>query len=241
MERVEQLKSYEVVLESFLERMVNSRQEEISTLEAIGELERISEMSMSGRDVGFEVNDWLSRRENLISSKSLNQPQRRLISGILLKMQESLPDSDTRWREGINRFAGRMREKESGAAGQFPESKPESKGVQGRTMVFKRGPEKTPEELSRKFASSLTEMVKYIEGDFKESDHLLSRLDNILKSAAVRGDKRFLRMGAALIYFLKTEGYKVEPYVKKLREAEKIRRSSTETTNSTGIASASTT
>jgi len=34
-----------------------------------------------------------------------------------------------------------------------------------------------------------------------------------------------LRMGAALIYFLKTEGYKVEPYVKKLREAEKIGKS----------------
>ncbi|MCH9030845.1 MAG: hypothetical protein IIB00_01105 [candidate division Zixibacteria bacterium] len=222
MERIEQLRSYEVVLESFLERMVNSRQEEISTLEAIGELERISEMSMSGHNVGFEVNDWLSRRENLISSKFLNQPQRGLISGMLLKMQESLPDSDTSWREGINRFAGRMREKESGAADQFPESNPESRSAKGRTMVLKRGPEKTPEELSRKFASSLTEMVKYIEGDFKESDHLLSRLDNILKSAAVRGDKRFLRMGAALIYFLKTEGYKVEPYVKKLREAEKI-------------------
>ena len=222
MERVEHLRSYEVVLESFLERMVNSRQKEIATLEAIEELERISEMSMSGRNVGFEVNDWLSRRKNLISSKSLNQPQRELIAGMLLNMQDKLADSDTSWREGIDRFAGRMRGKESGAT----DSISESKSAKGRTMVLKRGPERTPEELTRKFTSSLTEMIQYIEGDFKESDHLLSRLDSILKSAAVRGDKRFLRMGAALIYFLKIEGYKVEPYVKKLREAEKIRKSS---------------
>lgn len=237
MERVEQLRSYEVVLESFLERIVNSRQEEISTLEAIGELERISEMSLSGRDVGSEVNDWLSRRENLISSKSLDQSQRGLISGMLLKMQESLSDSDTSWRAGVNRFAGGMREKRSAAPNSISEpvpemipkpiseSSPESTSARGRTIVLKRGPERTPEELSGKFASSLAEMGEYIEGDFKESDHLLSRLDNILKSAAVRGDKRFLRMGAALIYFLKTEGYKVEPYVKKLREAERIGKS----------------
>lgn len=218
MERVEHLRSYEVVLESFLERMVKSRQREIATLEAIEELDRISEMSLSGRNVGFEVNDWLSRRERLIGSKTLNQPQRELIAGMLLNMQERLTDSDTSWREGIDRFAGRMVGKLSGAT----DSIPESKKAKGRTMVLKRGPERTPEELTGKFASSLTEMVKYIEGNFKESDHLLSRLDNILNSAAVRGDKRFLRMGAALIYFLKVEGYKVEPYVKKLREAEKI-------------------
>lgn len=49
------------------------------------------------------------------------------------------------------------------------------------------------------------------------SDHLLTCLDDVLKSAEAKSDPMYRHLAASMIYFLKLEGYKVDPYVKRLR------------------------
>jgi len=49
------------------------------------------------------------------------------------------------------------------------------------------------------------------------SDHLLTCLDDVLKSAEAKTDLMYRHLAASIIYFLKIEGYKVEPYVRRLR------------------------
>ena len=50
-----------------------------------------------------------------------------------------------------------------------------------------------------------------------EHDHLLTVLDDLLSSAESKTDRMYEHLAASLIYFLRLEGYKVDPYVKRLR------------------------
>lgn len=61
------------------------------------------------------------------------------------------------------------------------------------------------------------EMAELVE----KNGHLLTCLDDLLKTAEIRDDVIYRHMAAAIVYFLQMEGYKVGPYVKKLRDLEK--------------------
>jgi hypothetical protein len=52
--------------------------------------------------------------------------------------------------------------------------------------------------------------------------HVLSALDSALRSATVQRQKEALLLSGFIIYYLKQNGYKVEPYVKRLKEAERL-------------------
>ena len=56
--------------------------------------------------------------------------------------------------------------------------------------------------------------------------HLLSVLDDALKKATLQDNEEALLLSAFMIYCLKQNGYKVEPYVKRLREAEGLQKGS---------------
>lgn len=56
--------------------------------------------------------------------------------------------------------------------------------------------------------------------------HLLSVLDDTLKSAELQKSKDALILSALIIYYLKQSGYLVLPYVERLREAEKLQKGS---------------
>jgi len=48
-------------------------------------------------------------------------------------------------------------------------------------------------------------------------DHLLTALDDVLKSAEAKTDPTYRHLAASIIYYLQTEGYKVDPYIQRLR------------------------
>jgi hypothetical protein len=54
-----------------------------------------------------------------------------------------------------------------------------------------------------------------------ERGHLLTCLDDVLKSAEAKTDPMYRHLAASMIYFLQMEGYKVDPYVKQLRRINK--------------------
>jgi hypothetical protein len=51
--------------------------------------------------------------------------------------------------------------------------------------------------------------------------HILSYLDDALKSAEAGRDQFYLHLAGSIIYFLKINGYKIDPYVKRLKNLEK--------------------
>jgi hypothetical protein len=46
-------------------------------------------------------------------------------------------------------------------------------------------------------------------------------LDDILKNAETKIDPIYMHMAGSIIYYLKNKGYKIEPYVRKLKFLEK--------------------
>lgn len=75
--------------------------------------------------------------------------------------------------------------------------------------------------LADRFCSLLLRETEEINMLLAERDHLLTCLDDLLNSAENKPDSMYKHLAAALIYFLKMEGYKVDPYVKKLHEIGK--------------------
>ena len=53
--------------------------------------------------------------------------------------------------------------------------------------------------------------------------HLLSALDDILRSAELKNDSMYAHLAGSMIYYLKANGYKVEPFVKRLKDIEQKR------------------
>jgi hypothetical protein len=48
-------------------------------------------------------------------------------------------------------------------------------------------------------------------------------LDDVLKSAEAKEDPMYVHLAASIIYFMRMNGYKVGPFVKRLKEIEKIK------------------
>jgi hypothetical protein len=52
--------------------------------------------------------------------------------------------------------------------------------------------------------------------------HIMSALDDLLKSAYLQQNEQALLLSAFVIYYLRQKGYKVEPFVKRLKAAESL-------------------
>jgi len=74
--------------------------------------------------------------------------------------------------------------------------------------------------LADRYNSLLKREAEEMDILLSEREHLLTCLDDILFMAENREDKMYQHMAASLIYFLKTEGYRVDPYIKRLRKVQ---------------------
>jgi hypothetical protein len=82
---------------------------------------------------------------------------------------------------------------------------------------------KAPQEqasLSDRFHALLRREAEELNMLLSEREHLMTCLDDILSSAELKQDRMHHHLAASLIYFLKQEGYKVEPYVRRLRRIQ---------------------
>ncbi|MEE9442821.1 MAG: hypothetical protein V3V99_09170 [candidate division Zixibacteria bacterium] len=83
-------------------------------------------------------------------------------------------------------------------------------------LTLKKGEEKVP--LTDQYQLMLRREVLEMDNLIEKHGHLLTCLNDIIKSAESKTDSVYLHMAASVIYFLQMEGYKVDPYVKKLKE-----------------------
>jgi hypothetical protein len=91
-----------------------------------------------------------------------------------------------------------------------------------RRLTLRRPPEAAPQEPIDQFGHSM-ERMSALFADYRQSkEHLLSVLDEALESAEKQGSREALILSATIIYYLKLQHYKVEPYVRRLKAAERV-------------------
>ncbi len=119
MSRTDTLKSFEVVLESFLERAVSLKTDRIQVLDGINRLDDIAGMLQGPEGIGRvelsdRVGDWFARHQRWIEDGSLRTSDRTRIAQILgnIRKEVERPEDRTpasekilseikRWQTGI--------------------------------------------------------------------------------------------------------------------------------------------
>lgn len=215
MSRVDTLKRLEHTLESFLERAVFVKADRIRVLGGINRLDDIARKAVEGDDPTDSVGQWFAEHNRLFASGDFTAAEHNRISDILgdirreIRVNEQSSPAIAKIASEIDRW--RQHYKPTGVK-----------------LVLKRGPEvaePTGEEPTiAKFHSELDKIVALFADASVSKKHLLSVLDDTLKSAILQKNRDALILSGLLIYYLKLSGYKVDPFVRRLKEAEAIQK-----------------
>jgi len=203
--RLETLKKLESILQHFLTSIARLETEQIETLSSINVLDDIARDSLKGRYVNNRLGSWMAKNRVMVDEGRLKKTAISAVGNLLSDIKNGLDTTDSESKKLYDEIDGWF------ARGVVP----------GRKLVLSRPPEVSESDLTDRYFDLLkreTEQIAY----YKErGDHILSMLDDILKAAEAKNDPLYLHMAGSIIYYLKNKGYKIEPYVRKLRFLEK--------------------
>lgn len=214
------LKSLEGVLESFLEQVVSHKQPRLQVLEGISRLDDIARTTDRGLEITDRIGDWFAANNPLLSESRLRPADISRIDLILNEIKGRLDLGDE---------AAPATQKISSEIDRWRRS-----GVEhdGRKIVLRRGPETAAPAPRPHFAEqadsidrfrTFFERARNLFEDFAgNKKHLLSALDDSLSSATIQKSRDALILSSFIIYYLKQNGYKVDPYVQRLRKAQEL-------------------
>jgi len=74
------------------------------------------------------------------------------------------------------------------------------------------------------FDNALERLSRLFRDHAGNKQHIMSVLDDTLKSAELQMSKEALILSAWIIYYLRQDGYKVKPFVKRLKRAEYLQK-----------------
>jgi len=202
--RIETLLKLETILEDFLDRAADAGLESVSAGKSIEALGAIASESLRGRFVSNRLGDWLAKNKTRLNGNRFDSRGLTAIGNFLQDIRTGLDEDDPeteKLREEIDYW------KQRGA-------KPR------KTLVLHRGPEINDDDVTEKFLKIARTQFELLEYYKDKKMHLLTMLDDSLKAAEAKTDPAYLHLAGSLIYFLKINGYKVDPYVKKLKTLE---------------------
>lgn len=216
MTRQATLMKLESVLESFLERAVELKESRLKVLDGINRLDDIAvDFTTPGR-LTENMGDWFAQHHEWLNSESLKPADRGRIEQILSGIKQELANSPgspakTKINSEIDRWSS-------------PKTTPKASTTQKITL--KRGPEiagiqDDTGDTMVPFARLMKNMTDLFAEVSHNRAHILSALDEALKKADLQLDKEALILSGLIIYYLKQNGYKVQPYVARLKKAEK--------------------
>ncbi len=204
MSRHQVLKKLESTLESFLNQAVRAEKESIQKNRTIETLDEITGESLRGRYISNQLANWFSRNSQLLESKSLNESDITRVANLLGSIKSGLDDFDPESKELSEKIDDWR-----------------SRGVvPKRRLILRLKPKAGEKNLLKEFLNLLAKESRYVNSGEFENMHLLSALDDILKSAEFKTDDMFVHLAGSMIYYLKANGYKVDPFVKRLKEIE---------------------
>lgn len=207
MSRLTTLKELEAKLEGFLEGASAVHEEKLNRFESVHTLEQIAIDSLRGRFVNNRLGHWLDKNRLPLDDKKFDSEEITQIANFLDDIKKGLDPTDTDSQDLTREIEG-LREK-----GVVPKRK--------FVLTIRRKPEGG--ELLQKFKDVLALEKELLESGEFENDHMLSILDDVLKSAEFKTDSMYMHLAGSMIYFLKMNGYKVTPFVKRLKEIEEKR------------------
>lgn len=207
MSRLQTLRKLESTLENFLTKVVDSEEEQMGALRSVDTLDEIARDSLKGRIVNNRLGDWFAQNRGLVETKRFDMSSLESISNLLSDIRSGLDPADPISRKLTDQIDN-WRDK-----GVIPK----------RKLILKMKARPVEENLLGKFIDFLGREEKHLDSGEFEGRHLLQILDDVLKSAAAKEDTMFIHLAGSLIYYLKMNGYKMTPFVKRLREIEKER------------------
>lgn len=217
MNRTETLKSLEVVLESFLDRMIRKKSKRLMALDGINRLDDLARDLRPGTDPTEELGQWFARHNRLVNDQILRAGDHTRISNIFssIRSESSLDQSNTPASRKIVGEIDRW-------SAQAP---PGSTSSQSQRLVLKRGPESVaPEPTQPDSIAQFERIAQLMPRLFKDfsgnRQHIMSVLDEALKTAENSNQPEPLMLAATIIYWLRLKKYKIEPFVRRLRKCE---------------------
>ena len=212
MSRVETLKRLETMIEDFLDQATALKEERLTVLGGMNRLDDLARASTDGVDVSDHVAEWFADRRVWPDGGLLRESDRTRISDMLDRIGQEITKTTG------DSPAGR---KVNDIITQWLKSGP----VPGDALTLRRGPEEVVRQevdSIKKFRLMLARLTEKFDDHASGKDHLLSALDRSLKQAVENHDREALLLSAYIIYYLRLGKYMVEPYVKRLKEAEKL-------------------
>ena len=207
------LQSLEKLLESFLERAVAAKERRLEILDGINRLDDIARASHEGQDIIESIGEWFADQGDWLEGNGLRGGDLGRLDRILTAINSSLSLSDDsspaayKIRSELERWSRATKS-------------------MSQKLVLKRGPEAAEPAADSVvlFGKLLDRLAGRYEDLSRSKEHLLSVLDNSLQSAQIQKSKDALLLSAFIIYYLKQNNYKVDPYVRRLKEAEVLLR-----------------
>ncbi|RKX23108.1 MAG: hypothetical protein DRP35_00265 [Candidatus Zixiibacteriota bacterium] len=206
------LKSLEGLLEEFLAGVVKVKQNRLSVLDGINRLDDISRMSSDGHNINEAIGEWFAEHNQWLDKSVLKDIEIGRIGNLLENISFGIS------KDKISTPEKRKLASEIDRWNNLAEKTP-------KKVILKRHGEtvKNPAlNTITMYDNHLEKALNLFKDKAGDKKHILSVLDDSLKSAFTQKNKDALLLSGYIIYYLKLDGYLVDPYVKRLKEAEQM-------------------
>jgi len=227
------LKSLEIVLESFLERAVNLKANRLKVIDGIDGLDDITRTCLSAtadHNLTDRIGNWLAEHNGWLGGENLRLGDRNRLGKILTNLRQGLTQTNDKSPAG-KKIAAEIDRWQTGLNSP-PKLRHEPPKSTSPKLILRKGPETLDEAglhpSSEDSIGLFAETLKTVTNLFKETSndrlHLMSVLNDALKKATLSTNREALLLSALIIYYLRQNGYMVEPFVKRLKEAERLQK-----------------
>ena len=207
MSRLDVLKQLGSTLEGFLSKAVDIEEERVEAFRSIERLDDIARDSLRGRLISNQLGSWFAQNKSRLGADRFSGDEITSIANLLSDIRSGLDKSDPE-SEKLSKEIDRWR-----SSGVVPK----------RKLILKLKPRVAERNLLSEFIGFLSREIEHLDSGEFEGQHLLSILDDVLKSAEAKEDTVYIHLAGSMIYYLKMNGYKVSPFVRRLKEIEKER------------------
>lgn len=207
MSNLQVLKKLESTLEDFLAAAVEADDEQIRAFRSVDSLNDIARDSLRGRIINSRLRNWFEQNKPLLQSDRPGEPEITSIANLLSDIKSGLDDSNPESRK-LSEEISLWRSK-----GIIPK----------RKLVLKSRAKASESDPVDGFMAVLARESDHLNSGEFEGRYLLSILNDVLKSAEAKEDKMFIHLAGSIIYYLKMKGYKVAPFVGRLKKIEQNR------------------
>lgn len=204
MSRLEALKTLESTLENFLTRVIEIQDPKINRLSSIDMLNEIARDSLRGRFINNRLGDWFADNRIILEKSEFAPDELTRVGNMLESIKKGLDESEPASKKLADEIDSWK------AKGVIPK----------RKLILKLKPETPGADLFSKFKAVLSREFGHLDSGEFDGRHMLTVLDDVLKCADAKEDDFYLHLAASMIYYLKMKGYKVSPFVKRLRRIE---------------------